>query len=118
VVEPNGRVAFQPLVIAPARRVVVVQSPPPPAPGVVVVAPGVMIPDDYVWDGYEYVGLIGDQYYYLGPGNVWLVCDPVRLERFHGWANIHTDWRLHVIRNDRFRYDSHGRFQPRHDDRR
>jgi len=120
VVEPSGRVVLRPLVVEPARRVVVVPAPPPPpAPAVVVVEPApVMIPDDYVWDGYEYVGLVGDQYYYLGPGNVWLVCDPIRFERFHGWERLHPDWRVHAIRNDRYRYDSHGRFQPRRDDRR
>ena len=74
VVEPDGRVFFQPLVVAA------------PAPVVVVDAPGpVMVPDSYVWDGVEYVGVVGDQYFYLGPGNVWLVCDPFRLERFRGW---------------------------------
>jgi hypothetical protein len=107
-------------VVEPARRVVVVPAPsPPPAPAVVVVAPGtVIVPDDYVWDGYEYVGLVGDQYYYLGPGNFWIICDPVRLKRFHGWERLHSDWRSHAIRNDRYRNDSHGRFQPRRDDRR
>src|SRR5579863_3586152 len=63
VVEPNGRVAFQPFVVVAPAPVYV--APPPP---VVEVAP-VMIPDSYMWDGYEYVGLVGDQYYYLGPGN-------------------------------------------------
>ena len=52
-----------------------------------------MVPDSYAWDGYEYVGLVGDQYYYLGPGNVWLFCEPFRLERFHGWERGHADWR-------------------------
>jgi hypothetical protein len=104
VVEPNGRVAFQPVVVAPAPVVVA------PAPVEVV-----MVPDGYVWDGYEYVGLVGDQYFYLGPGDVWLVCDPFRLDRFHGWERGHPDWRAHAIRNDRFRKDAHGHVQPRHD---
>ncbi len=109
VVEPDGRVALQPFVIVA------------PAPVVVVAAPEqVMVPDDYVWDGYEYVGLVGDQYFYLGPGNVWLVCDPFRLNRFHGWEGGHTEWRSHAIRNDNYRKDAHGHSQPRrdgHDDR-
>src|SRR3984957_10505092 len=105
VVTPDGRVGFAPVVVA--------------APAPVVVAPEpVMIPDDYVWDGYEYVGLVGDQYYYLGPGNFWLLADPFRLDRFHGWEGSHRDWRAHAIRNDRFRRDAHGHEHPRRDDRR
>jgi hypothetical protein len=74
------------------------------------------VPDDYVWDGYEYVGVVGDQYYYLGPDHVWLVADPVRLGRFHGWEGSHPDWRTHAIRNDQFRRDAHGHVvQPRRD---
>jgi hypothetical protein len=105
VVEPNGEVAFQPFVIV--------------APAPVVVAPApvalVMVPDSYAWDGYEYVGLVGDQYFYLGSGDVWLVCDPLRLDRFHGWEGGHPDWRSHSTRNDRFRRDGHGHEQPRRD---
>ena len=102
VVEPNGGVAFQPFVVV---------APPP-----VEVAP-VMVPDSYAWDGYEYVGLVGDQYYYLGPGNIWLFCEPFRLDRFHGWERGHADWRNHAIRNDRYRTDRNGHVQPRHDDK-
>jgi hypothetical protein len=87
VVEPNGRVAFQPLVV----------------------------PDDYTWDGYEYVGLVGGQYFYLGPGHFWLAMEPFRLERFHGWERGHGDWRNHAIRNDRYRHDRNGHLQPRRD---
>ena len=116
VVEPNGQVAFQPLVVVAPQPVAVVAPPP-----VVYVAPApepvVMIPDSYAWDGYEYVGLVGDQYFYLGPGNVWLFCEPFRLERFHGWERGHADWREHAIRNDRYRTDRNGHLQPRHDDR-
>ncbi|MFZ1074734.1 MAG: hypothetical protein WAO21_15030 [Verrucomicrobiia bacterium] len=110
VVEPNGRVAFQPFVVV-APQPVVYAAPPP-----VEVAP-VMVPDSYAWDGYEYVGLVGDQYYYLGPGNVWVFCEPFRLERFHGWERGHADWRNHAIRNDHYRTDRNGHVQPRHDDR-
>jgi hypothetical protein len=76
-----------------------------------------MVPDSYAWDGYEYVGFVGDQYYYLGPGNVWLFCEPFRLERFHGWERGHADWRDHAIRNDRYRTDRNGHVQSRRDDR-
>jgi hypothetical protein len=102
VVEPDGRVYLRPLVVAA----------PAPAP-VVTVDAGV--PDDYVWDGYEYVGFVGGVYFYLGPGNVWLRCEPWRLDRFHGWERDHPDWHAHAIRNDRYRNDSHGHNQPRHD---
>ena len=99
------------------------EPPPPSPPGPAVVTseapaapPSVenesYIPDDYTWDGYEYVGLVGDQYYYLGPGNVWIICDPVRLGRFHGWEHDHQDWRSHVTVNVRFRNDGHGHFHP------
>jgi hypothetical protein len=103
VVQPDGRLAFAP---------VVVEAPPP-----VTVEPvePLMVPDDYVWDGYEYVGLVGDQYFYLGPGNVWLVCEPFRLERFHGWEGGHPDWRTHAVRNESFRTDRNGHVQPRRD---
>jgi hypothetical protein len=107
VIQP-GRVTFVPPVIGFAPAPVVVAPAPEPAPVVAV-------PDDYVWDGYEYVGLVGDTYFYLGPGNVWLVCDPFRLDRFHGWERGHPDWRGHAIRNDHFRRDAHGHEQPRHD---
>lgn len=84
-----------------------------PPPVDVVATEPVMIPDTYVWDGYENVGLVGGQYYYLGAGNVWLVADPFRLERFHGWEGGHPGWRDHAIQNDRFRTDRNGHFQPR-----
>jgi hypothetical protein len=110
VVEP-GRVGFA--VVAPAP--VVVAPVPPPPPPAVVVAP-VYVPDYYVWDGFEYVGFVGETSFYLGPGNVWIVCDPVRVERFHGWERYHADWRVHAIRNDHFRTDRYGHVEPRHDE--
>jgi hypothetical protein len=107
VVDPYGRVAFRPLVVvAPAP----VYAAPP-----TVVVTSAMVPDSYAWDGYEYVGLVGDQYYYLGPGNVWLFCEPFRLERFHGWEGVHPDWRDHAVRNDSYRTDHFGHVQPRRD---
>jgi len=98
VVEPDGRVYVRPLVVAAQPPVVVDE-----------------VPDDYIWDGYEYVGLVGGVCFYLGPGNVWLRCEPWRLDRFHGWERDHADWREHAVRNDHYRNDSHGHYQPRHD---
>jgi hypothetical protein len=83
-----------------------------PAPVVVVPAPAVTVqavPDSYVWDGTEYVGVVGSQYYYLGPGNVWLTLDGPRVARFHEWERGHADWRSHATRNERFRHDNHDR---------
>ena len=67
----------------------------PPPQAVVTVG----LPDSYVWDGVEFVGLVGGQYMYLGTGGVWLDCDPVRLGRFHGWERGHPDWRRTAVRN-------------------
>ena len=108
VVQPNGQVGLYVPAVTFAPAVVV--APP------VVVEP-VMVPEAYTWDGVEYVGLVGDQYFYLGPGDVWLVAGPDRLGRFHGWERGHPDWRNHATRNDRFRKDARGRMQPRRDDR-
>jgi hypothetical protein len=90
-----------------------VPVPPPPAPSITV---EVGVPDFYVWDGYEYVGVIGSQYYYLGPDHVWLVCEPFRLGRFHHWERGHVDWREHAIRNEHFRRDAGGHEHPWHED--
>jgi len=107
-------------------------APPPPssiqAPPTVVPSPGappaipppgvavnVGVPDSYVWDGQEYVGVVGDQYYYLGPNNVWMPLNSDRKARFHDWAREHQDWREHAIRNERYRLDSHGKEHPLHE---
>ena len=69
--------------------------PAPPAP--VVVAPAyAYAPDYYAWDGYEYVGVNGDQYVYWG-GSAWIICDPVRVERFHVWIGHNPGWRARAI---------------------
>ncbi|HEY1790781.1 MAG TPA: hypothetical protein VGJ73_21715 [Verrucomicrobiae bacterium] len=88
------------------------------APSIVVSAPVVAtpVPDSYTWDGSEYVGVVGTQYYYLGPGNVWMVMDPSRLHRFQGWERGHADWRAHATHNVRYRNMGHDvRPQPMHD---
>jgi hypothetical protein len=93
---------------------------PPPPPVVVAPAPAVTVeavPDDYVWDGYEYVGVVGTQYYYLGPDKVWLVMDAPRVVRWHDWEAHHADWRAHAIRNELYRRDAHGHEVPFHDQR-
>jgi hypothetical protein len=96
----NGKVAVFGLIAALATGCTVSVAPPvvDVAPPVAEVSVGV--PDSYVWDGTEYVGFVGGQYMYLGPGGAWLVCEPWRLERFHGWERGHPDWRRAAIRNE------------------
>ena len=84
-----------------------VPAPPPPpvySPGTTVET---AVPDYYVWDGSEYVGVINGQYYYLGPGNMWVPMDQPRWYRFHEWERHNGDWRHHEIYNDRFRHENH-----------
>jgi len=69
-------------------------------PSVVVQAPEPMpvvsyAPGYYTWDGYEYVGMYGDQYVYWN-ASAWVVCDGVRIGRFHGWERYHPGWRGHA----------------------
>jgi hypothetical protein len=104
VIEPNGAVGFQGPIVEVAPPAVVVEAP-------------VMVPDTYVWDGYENVGIIDGRYYYLGPGNVWLASETWRVDRYHGWERDHADWRDHAIRNVRYRRDARGHEQPRRDAR-
>jgi hypothetical protein len=68
-----------------------------PAPAMPPPVAGAYVPEYYVWDGYEYVGVAGGQYVYWG-GGAWLVCDPVILGRFHGWERFHAGWRRGAIR--------------------
>jgi hypothetical protein len=84
----------------------------PPPPSVTV---QVGVPDYYVWDGYEYVGVIGSQYYYLAPGDVWAPMPSERRERFEHWEHNHHDWQEHAIRNERYRHDMNGHEYPWHE---
>lgn len=109
VVRPYGRVDFAAPVVTVAPEVEV-------APAVEVEP--VMVPESYTWDGVEYVGLVGDRYYYLGAGNVWLVAGPDRLAYFHGWERSHSDWRSHATHNNRYRKEVRGHNQPKRQDHR
>jgi hypothetical protein len=73
------------------------------------------VPDDYVWDGTEFVGMVGDQYYYLGPDHVWLNFDAHGQARFHDWERNHADWREHATHNDQYRRDAQGHEAPPRD---
>jgi hypothetical protein len=63
-------------------------------PSMAVVGP---VPDYCFWDGYEYVGWYGNAYYYWDPGRVWIVCDPVRVQRVNVWIATHPNWRITAI---------------------
>ena len=74
----------------------------PPVASVEVSAPAVeVVPPTYVWDGYEYVGEVNGGFYYFGPGGVWIGADPIVLGRWHGYVDVHPDWRARVVFNDR-----------------
>lgn len=109
VVEPGRVVVRGPEIVAPAPAVVVAPAPPPPPAPVVV-----EVPDYYVWDGFEFVGYVGGSCFYLGPGNVWVTCEPFRVARFHDWEHVHADWRVRLaVRNDNYRRDRFGHEAPR-----
>ena len=115
VIEP-GRVVFRPPVVVAPAPVVVAPAPPAPvvvAPAPVVVEPEVLVPDSYVWDGVEFVGVVGGAYVYLGPDNAWIRCDDVHLARFHDYERFHPDWRMHATVNVNFRRDRYGHEAPR-----
>jgi hypothetical protein len=77
---------------------VAVQSYPAPAVAPVPVPTTVTyVPDYYVWDGYEYVGVRGGEYMYWR-GNTWIAADPVIVGRFHGWERYHPGWRRNALR--------------------
>ena len=106
-----------PVVVAPAPEPVVVAAP-APAPVVVAQAPQAQVvvaapapvatvayyPEYYTWDGFEYVGVIGGNYFYLGAGNVWISCEPWRAHRFHEWEHYHQDWHRRAIHNEHYRH--------------
>ena len=89
-----------------------------PYGGIAVEAPAPVVsvdvyPDDYVWDGYEYIGVVGGVYYYLGPNHVWIRCEPFRVARFHDWERVHPDWHAHATHNVNYRggngqHENHG----------
>lgn len=60
------------------------------------------VPQTYVWDGFEFVGRVGSQYYYIGPNNTWMVLDGVRLRRFQRWQKADPNWQQRQIRNTRY----------------
>ncbi len=107
----GGLVFVSGCIVVPQDRYVEVSRAP------VMVAEPVMVPASYVIVDGEYIGWVGDRYFYLGAGGVWLACGFIRLERFHNWERSHHDWREHAIRNDRFRRDAQGHEHPRSDDR-
>jgi hypothetical protein len=100
------------IITAPAPPTVVITAPAPPP-----VTPVVVVPDTYIYDGDEYVGVVGGQYYYLGPGGAWVVMDPVRVHRFQVYVHDHPDWHGHMVHNVKYRGVEHvpAHAQPVHD---
>ncbi len=74
------------------------------------------IPDYYVWDGYEYVGVYDGGYFYLGPGENWMAFDAFRLNRFRLWCAAHPDWRRHAVPNNHHRKGRDGHVHPPRED--
>ena len=71
------------------------------------------VPASYVWDGRQFVGAVGNQYYYLGPGNVWIPMDRNRMRDFRMWERANPHWRAWATPNVRYRSRrSPGRPQP------
>jgi hypothetical protein len=95
-----------PIVVAqaPAPAQVVVAAPAPVPATVVVQQPVTYYPEYYTWDGFEYVGVIGGNYFYLGAGNMWISCEPWRAHRFHEWEHYHQDWHRRAIHNEHYRH--------------
>jgi hypothetical protein len=98
------------IITAPAPPTVVITAPAPPP-----VTPVVIVPDTYIYDGDEYVGVVGGQYYYLGPGGAWVVMDPVRLHRFQVYVHAHPDWNSHMVHNVKYRGPVPAHAAPMHD---
>ena len=100
----------QTVIVRPPSVSIQIPVPPPPA---VVITPVVdVVPDYYVWDGVEYVGVVGNTYVYLGPDHVWCPLPSARLVFFHDWERDHHEWREHAIENTRYRRDAHGHDHP------
>ena len=88
-----------------------------PGVSVNVQAPGVSVtygavPETYVYDGSEYVGCVGNQYYYLNSHKCWVPMDRTRLARFQSYQKAHADWRTHATRNMNYRHDANGHAVP------
>jgi PXPV repeat (3 copies) len=61
------------------------------------------VPASYVWDGRQFVGPVGNQFYYLGPGNVWIPMDRSRMNNFRAWETANPHWRSWATPNVRYR---------------
>lgn len=69
------------------------REPPLPPPDPAMVGDYPAYPDEYFWDGDEYAAWFGDRFYYWAPGGVWILCDPVRVQRINVWVKAHPEWR-------------------------
>ena len=83
-----------------------------PRPVLITTAPVAEVPTVYVWDGSEYVGQVGANYYYLGPNKTWVKFDKPRQDRFDDWQKKNPGWRSHQIQNTRYRAHDMGQSHP------
>ena len=84
-------------------------SEPSPPPRVAVVG---FVPDYCFWDGYEYVGWYGDDYYYWGPHRTWIICDPIRVQHVKVYVQDHPNWGTRVRPNVQYPVDANGHPHP------
>jgi hypothetical protein len=71
-------------------------------PGIPRSSPPAAVPQNYVWDGFEFVGRVGGKYYYLGPDNTWVLLDGIRRQRYQQWQRSNPTWQQQQVRNTQF----------------
>lgn len=104
------KVKIRSIIFAALMAVAFPMSHPWAASGQVV---SMQVPSSYVWDGNQFVGAVGNQFYYLGPGSVWIPMDRGRMRNFRAWERAHPHWRSWATPNVRYRTRrSPGRPQP------
>ncbi len=111
----NMKAKFRSIIFVAAMGIAFPLSYPWAASGARVVSappPMMQVPGSYVWDGRQFVGTVGNRYYYVGPGNVWMPMDQSRRSRFSVWENGHPNWQSHATPNVRYRSIRQGPTQP------
>ena len=91
---------FRSIVAMAAMGIALALAQPWPASGQVA---SMQVPSSYVWDGRQFVGAVGNQFYYLGPGNVWVPMDRARMNNFRAWERANPHWRSWATPNVRYR---------------
>jgi hypothetical protein len=86
--------------VTPAAKVL--YGRPTTAPPMAPTTPALTAPAQYVWDGYQYVGIVDGQYYALGANNVWMPMTPAQLRVFFAWQRANPNWAANQIRNTQY----------------